>query len=363
MKITDHAAVWRAVDLEQNARWAFELDDRARHDLVSAVRKAYAPERRLLDYRREEFDLGSAWPAIDNGLHEVKQGLGLAFIRGLPRAELDEKQFELLTWAIGLHSGVARPQGKATQYISAVRDAGTEYRTGTGRGYSSNAELDYHTDSSDIVFLTCYNRAASGGKTIVTSSIAAYDVMSREHPEMIEWLRTPVHFSRQGEEAPDEGPTALQPIFAEQDGKLFSRWNWNRVTHAQKLPGVSALSDAHWAALERFDEIVRRPALAYAMWLQPGDVQIVNSHVTLHSRTEFTDYADPEQKRLLYRLWLAPPDSERLPESWRDLYRAIEPGSVRGGIRGHCYDETRRAYEDRQARDLGMRFGSGQAHA
>ena len=364
MKMTDTAAAWRVADLEQDARWAFELDERARRDLVSAVQKRYRRERSLLDYRRDEFDLGSAWPVIVAALREVKHGLGVALVRGLPRDGLDEKQFELLTWAIGLHSGVARPQGKATQYISAVRDVGTAYRTGTGRGYSSNAELDYHTDSSDIVFLTCYNRAASGGMTIVTSSIAAYDVMAQEHPDMVEWLERPVHFSRQGEQAPDEGAAVLQPIFAAQDGKLFSRWNWNRVTHAQQLAGVPALADAHWAALKRFDEIVRRPALAYAMWLQPGDVQIVNSHVTLHSRTEFTDYEDPPKKRLLYRLWLAPPDSERLPESWRDLYRAVEPGTVRGGIRGHSYDETRKAYEERQARDLGMRMPAGEkAHA
>jgi alpha-ketoglutarate-dependent taurine dioxygenase len=363
MTMTDTAAAWRVADLEHDKTWAFELDDRARRDLLGALDKAAEPDKSLLDYRRGDFDLGSAGRVINAALEEVKHGRGVALIHGLPREELDDKQFELLTWAIGLHAGVARPQGKATQYISAVRDAGMAYRTGTGRGYSSNAELDYHTDSSDIVFLSCYNRAASGGMTIVTSSIAAYEVMAKEHPEMIEWLHRPVHFSRQGEQAPDEGAWVLQPIFDEAGDKLFSRWNWNRVTSAQKLPGVPPLADEHWAALRQFDEIVRRPALAYSMWLQPGDVQIVNSHVTLHSRTEFVDHEVPAQKRLLYRLWLAPPDSERLPESWRDLYRAVEPGTVRGGIRGHAYDDRRKAYERQQALDLGMKMPAEQAAA
>ncbi|HYC46796.1 MAG TPA: TauD/TfdA family dioxygenase [Burkholderiales bacterium] len=356
MRTMDTAAAWDVADLEQDRSWTFELDECARRDLLEPLRKAYTPDRSLLDYRREAFDFGSALPVIEAALDEVKHGRGVALVRGLPREGLDEKAFELLTWALGLHAGVARPQGKATQYISAVRDVGTAYRTGTGRGYSSNAELDYHTDSSDIVFLTCYNRAASGGMTIVTSAIAAYEAMASEHPDMLEWLHRPVHFSRQGEEAPDEGASVLQPIFAEQGGKLFSRWNWNRVTSAQKLPGVPQLSDEHWAALKQYDQIVRRPELAYSMWLQPGDVQIVNSHVTLHSRTEFVDHDEPAKKRLLYRLWLAPPDSERLPESWRALYRSVEPGTVRGGIRGHCYDDERRAYEARQARDLGMKM-------
>jgi len=362
---TDTPAAWRVADLDRDERWTYNLDDRARRDLLVAVERARDPAKALLDYRKDDFDLGSAWGVIEAALDDVKQGRGVALIHGLPREDLDEGQFELLTWAIGLHTGVARPQGKATQYVSAVRDAGMTYRTGTGRGYSSNADLDYHTDSSDIVFLSCYNRAASGGMTIVTSSIAAYGVMREEHPEMIEWLHRPVHFSRQGEQAPDEGASVLQPIFDEVDGKLFSRWNWNRVTSAQKLPGVPQLSDTHWAALKQFDQIVRRPELAYSMWLQPGDIQIVNSHTTLHSRTEFVDHEEAASKRLLYRLWLAPPDNERLPESWRDLYRAVEPATVRGGIRGHAYDDRRRAYEERQARDLGMRMPAErqEAHA
>jgi hypothetical protein len=354
MTLTDTPAAWRAQDLDRDSSWTIELDDRARRDLVHATRNAHQAEKSLLDYRRSDFDLGWAWNVFERALEEVKRGRGVALVRGLPREGLSQKEFELLTWAIGLHTGVARPQGKRTQYISAVRDAGVAYRTGTGRGYASNAELDYHTDSSDIVFLSCYNRAVSGGMTIVSSSIAAYAIMAREHPHMIDWLHRPIHFSRQGEEAPDEGASTLQPIFAESGGKLFSRWNWNRVTHAQKIPGVPQLSDEHWHALKQFDAVVRRPELAYSMWLQPGDVQIVNSHTTLHSRTEFVDSEDPEQKRLLFRLWLAPRDSERLPEGWRDLYRSIEPGTVRGGIRGHAYDEQHGTYEREQARALGM---------
>jgi hypothetical protein len=119
--------------------------------------------------------------------------------------------------------------------------------------------------------------------------------------------------------------------------------------------GVPQLTAAQHAALDRLDEVLRRPDLMYTMQLAPGDMQILNNHVTLHSRTEFEDYDDPALKRTLFRLWLAPPDSRRLPESWRPAYRAVEAGTVRGGIIGQAYDETRRDYELRQADDLGMR--------
>jgi hypothetical protein len=264
------------------------------------------------------------------------------------------EDFELLTWAIGLHTGVARPQGKATQYLSAVRDVGTVYRSGGGRGYSSSAELDFHTDGADIVLLSCYNVARSGGMSMVTSSVTAHNVMAMECPDLAEVLHQDFWFSRQQEQAPDEGPYYPNPVFDVADGLLFSKWNRNRVTMAQQLESVPPLTALQKQATDRLDEVVRRPALTYAMYLRSGDIQILNNHVTLHSRTEFEDYEDPALKRTLFRLWLAPPDSTLLPDSWKPFYRSIAPSTVRGGIIGQAYDETRLAYERRAAADLGM---------
>lgn len=354
------AAAWNATELEDGrAHWQFALDARAQRDLREALARGTDPDKSLLDYRREDFDLGAAGPVIAAAFAEAKRGRGVALVTGLPRAGLDEAAFERLAWAIGLHQGVARPQGKASLYTSAVRDAGTAYRTGTGRGYSTNAQLDFHTDSADLVALACYNMAASGGMSITTSTPAAYAELRRVAPELADWLHRPVHFSRQGEQAPHEAPSYPHPVVDVACGRLFSKWNWNRVTSAQKLDGVPRIVPAQQAALDAFDAMVRRPDLAHTMWLAPGDLQIINSHVTLHSRTDFEDHVNPEQKRLLFRIWLAPPDSDRLPESWRVLYGATEPGCVRGGIIGQHHDQRCKAFEHRQAKALGMRLACG----
>jgi alpha-ketoglutarate-dependent taurine dioxygenase len=347
-------AAWTVQSLRDDQSWIYTLDDRARGDLIRAVRAAHDPDKDLFDYRRGDFALGAAWPVIAAALREIRDGTGFAVLRGLPRDDVTEAEFALLTWAIGLHTGVARPQGKASQFMAPVRDAGVVYRTGKGRGYSSSSDLDFHTDSADIVLLTCYNVARSGGMSMVSSSVTAHEIVTDERPDLAELLHQPYFFSRQQEQAPDEAPFYPNPVYDERDGLLFSKWNRNRLRSAQAIDGVPQLSSAQAEALNLLDEVLRRPSVMHTMYLRPGDIQILNNHVTLHSRTEFEDYDDPALKRCLFRLWLAPPDGVALPESWRPAYRAVEPGTVRGGIIGQAYDNARRAFEIRQAADLGM---------
>jgi hypothetical protein len=351
----DTRAAWTVADLEGDTRWIETLDDAARRDLTNAVRAAHDPARSLFDYQRADFDLGRAWTPITRCLREIKEGRGFALLRGLPRDGLSSAEFELLTWAIGLHIGVARPQGKASQYLSAVRDAGIAYRTARGRGYSSAAELDFHTDSADIALLTCYNVAKSGGESMVSSSVTTHNVMVRERPNLAALLYQPLYFSRQREQAPDEAPFYPNPVWDEAGGLLYCKWNRNRVIQAQAMEGVPALTPLQHEAMDYLDEILRRPELMYATYLRPGDMQMLNNHVTLHSRTAFEDHDDPALKRCLFRLWLAPPDWPALPRSWRPAYGSVAAGTVRGGIIGQAYDETRRNYERRQAAELGMR--------
>jgi alpha-ketoglutarate-dependent taurine dioxygenase len=41
------------------------------------------------------------------------------------------------------------------------------------------------------------------------------------------------------------------------------------------------------------------------MDLREGDMQFLNNHVVLHSRTAFEDYPEEERRRHLLRLWIA----------------------------------------------------------
>lgn len=353
--ITEHSpAAWTPADLDADRRWIVELDDDARHDLICAVRGAADPDRDRFDYERADFDFGSAMAPLRRAFAEATHQRGIALVRGLPRADVSEAEFSLLTWAIGLHFGVARPQGKATHYLSGVRNVGVEYRSSGGRGYSSNAELDFHIDGVDVVVLSCFNRAVSGGMSMVSSSLTAHNRLVRERPDAAEVLYEPFFFSRQAEEAPDEPPFYTNPVFDSLDGRFFGKWNRNRINSAQNIEGIPPLTARQREAMDVMDEMLRRPDVMFTTYLEPGDMQILSNFTTLHSRTDFVDHESTEHKRLLFRLWLTPPDAPELPESWRPLFRSVSAHTVRGGILGHNYDETCRAFDARQAADLGL---------
>ena len=81
----DSPAAWNAAELEADKRWIFSLNDGARRGLARALGKARDPDKTLFDYRREDFDLGTAEPVIAAAFDEAKRGRGVALVRGLPR--------------------------------------------------------------------------------------------------------------------------------------------------------------------------------------------------------------------------------------------------------------------------------------
>ena len=58
----------------------------------------------------------------------------------------------------------------------------------------------------------------------------------------------------------------------------------------------------------------------------------LNNHVVYHARTAFTDGPREREHRLLYRLWLAMPNSRTLPEGHEVLWGTAAAGALRGGI-------------------------------
>ena len=357
-------AAWTVADVERNRNWIYPLSAGEAAELIGAVRAAARNsgpvDKPILDWRRDDFAFDAAIPTLAAAFREVRDGRGMALVKNLPREGVTPAEFRLMTWAIGLHFGVARPQNRASDYITEVKDAGMAYRSPTGRGYNSKAELDFHVDSSDVVLLSCYNQAPVGGMSMCSSAATAFAAVTAERPDYSRALTTDYAFSRNGEESADEEPWYAVPVCTTRGGRVFCKWNRNRIQNAQKLDGVPQLSRLQRDAMEYFDAVLRRPENMFCMYLEPGDLQILCNHTMLHSRTTFEDHAEADKKRTLYRLWLACPDSRRLPDSWSVFYGTAEPGTVRGGMKGHQYDDVRRNFDARQAKAMGMKAAEGE---
>jgi len=105
--------------------------------------------------------------------------------------------------------------------------------------------------------------------------------------ERLTWVaRLPHIFSRQGEEAPEEGPWYESPVFSVTDGHFACRHVRNHINGAQAgFPDLPRLTAAQTEALDLFDEILARENVRFSMHLEPGDMQFLNNHTQLHSRT------------------------------------------------------------------------------
>ena len=81
-----------------------------------------------------------------------------------------------------------------------------------------------------------------------------------------------------------------------------------------------------------FDSLAGSEEFHFTMMFKPGDIQLLNNHVTVHSRTAFEDYDEAEKKRHLLRMWMSVPNSRALSAGMHTIYQDQSAGAVRGGF-------------------------------
>ena len=141
----------------------------------------------------------------------------------------------------------------------------------------------------------------------------------------------PIETDRRGEVPEGQKPYFNIPVFNWHAGHLSAIYQRKYIDDARQLSGVAPYSAEQKAALDLLDELADDPALHLRMEFQPGDVQFVHNHTLLHDRTAFEDWPEPERKRHLLRLWLAPQNARPLPPIFAEHFGSITPGD-RGGL-------------------------------
>ena len=138
--------------------------------------------------------------------------------------------------------------------------------------------------------------------------------MVRRHPDLAAALTRPIARTRWGEVPDGQRPWAMVPIFMPGDTGIVTTYVRSAVRKGQALAGVPPVTPEQEAAFDIIDALAADPAFHLDMEFAPGDMQFLNNHVILHSRTTYEDHAEPEKRRHLLRLWLACDDGPPLPK-------------------------------------------------
>ncbi len=73
--------------------------------------------------------------------------------------------------------------------------------------------------------------------------------------------------------------------------------------------------------------------------------QLVHNHSLLHDRTAFEDWPEPDRRRHLLRLWLAPEQARLLPPVFAERYGSVVPGDCGVSVPGMRFTVAREAEE------------------
>lgn len=268
-------------------------------------------------------------------------------------ADKTEDEARALAWGVGLHLGVPLIQGADGSLIADVRDKGLD-SSKTLRGNSSNAEVEFHVDNSDIVSLLCRRRARKGGKSLIVSSLSIHNELVVKYPELLTELYKPLPFIDLSKKEGASKRFFTAPIFAWEKGCFASRYYRIRILAAAELAEVPSLTEQQLEAVNAFHDVACLPELYFEMDLEPGDLQLLNNHVICHARTQFEDDEDHDKKRHLFRQWIATAKSRPLPPSFDGPYGKTEPGAIRGGYRGWEPTKEILSFQSRLALERGM---------
>jgi len=325
------ASVWYGAQMAGRGDWVEWLSEVEVGEVERAVKRLKEEQVELAGISAEDVSLPTLGPRLRGVLDEVIDGRGFVLIRGLPVGRWTRRQAAVAFLAIGVHLGNLRMQNAEGHLLGHVRDLGRSGEDPNTRIYQTNERQTHHTDSCDVVGLMCLQTAKSGGLSSLVSSTTIFNEMRRRRPDLLNVLLQPIETDRRGEVPEGSKPYFNIPVFNYHDGLVSAIYQRQYIESARRFPEVAPLSPLQIEALDLLDQLANDPKLNLMMELQPGDIQLVHNHTILHDRTAFEDYPEPERKRHLLRLWIAPPGARRLPEVYAERFGSITPGD-RGGV-------------------------------
>jgi len=329
-EVGDRSA-WFGPELTESTDWIYRPSEAEIAEVENAGRELAESSLDLTLIDVEDFPIPTLGPRLQHLLDEVLAGRGFMLIRGMPVGRWTKREAAIAFLGIGVHLGNLRMQNADGHLLGHVRDLGRSSLNPDTRIYQTRERQTHHTDSCDVVGLLCLRAAKSGGLSSLVSSTTIFNEIRRRRPDLLRVLLDPIETDCRGEVPEGGKPYFSIPVFNWHEGLVSAIYQRQYIESARRFPGVRPLSPLQIQALDLFDELANDPALHLTMELQPGDMQFVHNHTILHDRTAFEDFPEPERKRHLLRLWVAPLNARPLPDVYAERFGSVTPGH-RGGI-------------------------------
>lgn len=307
-------AAWRGCDMADSSDWICELSPDDIVELESALAHAKRKGLGIPDITREDFPLPRLSARLGDILRELETGRGFVLIRGLPVERYGEADASAIYWGIGQHLGTVPAQNMMGDLLGHVRASGRDWDADpTVRGYQTTSYLPFHCDKADVVGLLCLQTAKSGGLSCIASAVAIHNRIAETRPEFMDTLYEPLCVDLRGEELDGGDPYYPAPVFARYKGRLFSRLARKYVESAQRFPEVPRLTARQVEAMALVEDLAWSDEFRLDMTFERGDMQFLNNHVVMHSRTEYEDHDEPERRRHLLRMLIHTPGYRDVP--------------------------------------------------
>jgi hypothetical protein len=304
---------WYGRDLANDDSWIWHLRD----EHIAELDQALAHSKQLglgeQEVTSAQFPIPLFSQFLQQMLQELEFGRGFVLMRGFPVERYTQDDLQRIYWGIGTHIGTAESQNIKGELMQNIADMGFDYRLSEHRGSMTSAELRPHCDITDVVGLMCVRAAKSGGTSTIRSAMTIYNEALQNAPELVPALHRGFHFELDGK-GPTGHPNEVThrvPTFSWHQGYIACRFN-QKAIEAGAVKAGAPLSTLEQRAVDFVGEAAVREDIELSMDFRPGDIQWLNNYVILHSRTNYADYAEPERKRLLLRLWLNHPNARPL---------------------------------------------------
>lgn len=320
--IVQDATAWKGADVRNDSSWIYQFTAAELDELDAAFRRVRAEGLSWGEFGQEAFELPLLGVKLKHIDYQIRNGRGFVLLKGFPVERYSPDEIKTLYWGLGTHMGQVISHNVAGDFVAAVTDLALDSKDPNRRNNTTNQLLDPHTDLADVVSLLCVEKAKEGGMSSLVSTVAIHNEILQHHPEYLEVLYEGFYHDYRGygpSADPNEVTATPIPVFEYNNGRVNCAFARKIIETGAQKRGVP-LTPLQQAAIDYVHELGTREDMRVDMMLEPGDIQIINNYITLHSRSNYFDHEDG-RKRYLLRMWINLEDSFQLSPDFAAFVR------------------------------------------